>query len=81
MNATREPHSYLVINAHKKTDEQLRVVGNLFGEETPTKIYMYPTNQQESVYLTTDNKMGKAWVHPRILGPSKVWKDWQRPKE
>lgn len=36
IDATQEPHSYLVVNAHQKTDERLRVVGNLFDSETPT---------------------------------------------
>ena len=34
--ATQKPHSYLVINAHQKTDERLRVIGNLFDTDTPT---------------------------------------------
>ena len=35
-DATKEPYSYLVVNAHQATKEDLRVVGNLFDAESPT---------------------------------------------
>jgi len=35
-DATKEPYSYLVVNAHQSTKEELRVIGNLFDAESPT---------------------------------------------
>ena len=35
-DATKTPHSYLVVNSHQKTDDRMRVVGNLFEEANPT---------------------------------------------
>lgn len=29
-DATKEPHSYIVVNAHQPVPEELRVIGNLF---------------------------------------------------
>ena len=38
-NATKRPHSYLVVNSHQKTDDRMRVIGNLLEETNPT-VYM-----------------------------------------
>ena len=35
-DATKRPHSYLVVNSHQKTDDRMRVIGNLFNEKNPT---------------------------------------------
>ena len=35
-DATKEPYSYLVVNAHQSTKDELRVIGNLFDAESPT---------------------------------------------
>lgn len=34
-DATKEPYSYLVVNAHQSTKEDLRVIGNLFDAARP----------------------------------------------
>ena len=34
-DATKEPYSYLVVNAHQSTKEDLRVIGNLSDAESP----------------------------------------------
>ena len=34
-DATKRPHSYLVVNSHQKTDDRMRVIGNLFEETNP----------------------------------------------
>ena len=35
-DATKRPHSYLVVNSHQQTDDKMRVIGNLFEETNPT---------------------------------------------
>ena len=47
IDATKRPHSYLVVNSHQRTDDRTRVIGNLFEEENPAVIY--PNNMQQSI--------------------------------
>ena len=35
-DATKISDSYLVMNSHRKTDDMIRVMGNLFEETNPT---------------------------------------------
>ena len=34
--SAKRPHSYIVVNSHQMTDDRLRVISNLFEEETPS---------------------------------------------
>ena len=36
IDATKRPHSYLLVNSHQRTDDRIRVIGNLFKETNPT---------------------------------------------
>ena len=36
VDATKRPHSYLVVNSHQRNDDSMRVIGNLFEETNPT---------------------------------------------
>ena len=36
IDATKTPHSYLVVNSHQRTDDRMRVIGNLFEGTHPT---------------------------------------------
>ena len=35
IDATKSPHSYLVVNSHQRTDDRMRVIGNLVEETNP----------------------------------------------
>ena len=39
VDATKRPHSYLVVNSHQRTDDRMRVIGNLFEEANP-RVYI-----------------------------------------
>ena len=39
INATKTPHSYLMVNSHQRTDDRMRVIGNLF-EVTHLTVYI-----------------------------------------
>ena len=38
-DAMKRPYSFLVVNSHQKTDDRMRVIGNLF-EETNLTVYI-----------------------------------------
>mgnify|MGYP001794953328 CR=1 FL=1 len=35
IDATKRPHSYLVVNSHQRTDYRMSVIGNFFKEANP----------------------------------------------
>ena len=39
IDATKRPHSDLVVNSHQRTDDRMRVIGN-FSEETNPTVYI-----------------------------------------
>ena len=39
-DATSKPYSYLVVNAHQRTDERMRVLGNVFELEGEKAVYI-----------------------------------------
>ena len=44
LDATKKPFSYLVVNSHQRTDERMRVIGNLF-EDSDVTVYI-PKSQR-----------------------------------